>query len=72
MIRLLILIAILAVLFYLSSIFRGCLYDTSRITNICQYLCDRKGRELGTIEQKGLFVKCNCGKRKLIKDLNKP
>lgn len=69
MIRFLILIAIIVLLFYLSSIIRGCVYDTSRIATICQRLCDQRGRELGTYEQRGLLVKCNCGKKKLSKDI---
>jgi hypothetical protein len=30
---------------------------------VCENLCDRRGRELASMET-GLFTKCNCGSRK--------
>jgi hypothetical protein len=30
---------------------------------VCENLCDRRGRELASMEP-GLFTKCNCGERK--------
>lgn len=41
--------------------------------SVCEYVCDRRGRELASVSPGMILVKCNCGKlKKVPPDLKRP
>lgn len=63
-------LAVLVVFIWLLSVIRMQCQDFN--FEMCAYVCDRKGRELSSVES-GFFTRCNCGAKKFIrKNMKKP